>query len=256
MAISGYFKLLVSLSLCARYASATSSLYVPGFDPQPITVNELGVGSDGATTYIIAPGVTSGTLDQYGIFGPATLVEASATASLYYEDPSIGAEMSESCQINNGIAVCVDGVAVPDAYGIGGYTTTYTVEEVVQSFAIQGGGKATGTAAIATTPTSTPYYSTSFATAGTSDGGVWGSGYASYGTVPTASVPTADSSSSDADTSSTGSSMTRVPVSSTAAPSTTSGVSQDTKNSGVGKLSAFPLVSLLVAGSSAILMLG
>lgn len=55
-------------------AAAITSLYIPGFDPQPVTANELGVGSDGLTTWLIAPGVSSGTLDDSGFFGPGMLI--------------------------------------------------------------------------------------------------------------------------------------------------------------------------------------
>lgn len=51
-------------------ATALTSLYIPGFDPQPVTADELGVGSDGQTTWLIAPGVSSGTLDDSGFYGP------------------------------------------------------------------------------------------------------------------------------------------------------------------------------------------
>ncbi len=47
-----------------------TSLYIPGFDPQPVTANELGVGADGETTWLIAPGVTSGSFEDSGFFGP------------------------------------------------------------------------------------------------------------------------------------------------------------------------------------------
>ncbi len=45
-------------------------MYIPGFDPQPVAANELGVGADGETTWLLAPGVSSGTLDGPDIFGP------------------------------------------------------------------------------------------------------------------------------------------------------------------------------------------
>lgn len=48
---------------------AQTSLYIPGFDPQAISVSELGVGSDGETTWLLAPGASSGTLDV-GLPGP------------------------------------------------------------------------------------------------------------------------------------------------------------------------------------------
>lgn len=51
-------------------AQATS-LYIPGFDPQPVTIlSELGVGADGATTWLVAPGTPSGDFQDSGFFGP------------------------------------------------------------------------------------------------------------------------------------------------------------------------------------------
>ena len=51
-------------------AVSGASLWIPGFDPQPVTVvSELGVGPAGETTFLIAPGVSSGDFDDQGFFG-------------------------------------------------------------------------------------------------------------------------------------------------------------------------------------------
>lgn len=49
--------------------AAQTSLYIPGFDPQPVSANVLGVGSDGRTTWQIQPGQPSGTLSDVGFIG-------------------------------------------------------------------------------------------------------------------------------------------------------------------------------------------
>ena len=37
------------------------SLYIPGFDPQPVSVNIVGIGADSQTTYQVLPGQPTGT---------------------------------------------------------------------------------------------------------------------------------------------------------------------------------------------------
>lgn len=46
-----------------------TTLYIPGFDPQPVTANLLG-SQGGLTSYVIAPGVASADLDEPGFNGP------------------------------------------------------------------------------------------------------------------------------------------------------------------------------------------
>ena len=43
-------------------AVADTSLYIPGFDEQPISVTAVGVGPDGRTTWRIQPGRPTGTI--------------------------------------------------------------------------------------------------------------------------------------------------------------------------------------------------
>jgi len=64
----GHTTQLTSFSITAAIAQDTSgltfsSLYIPGFDPQPINVQPIGVGSDGRTTYVLGPGVATNTDD-------------------------------------------------------------------------------------------------------------------------------------------------------------------------------------------------
>ena len=42
---------------------AQTALFVPGFDPQPISADVVGVGADGRTTYLLHPGAATGTED-------------------------------------------------------------------------------------------------------------------------------------------------------------------------------------------------
>ena len=48
---------------------AQTSLFIPGFDAQPVSANIIGVGSDGRTTWELKPGVTSGSFDDSGFAG-------------------------------------------------------------------------------------------------------------------------------------------------------------------------------------------
>lgn len=50
-------------------AVAQTSLFIPGFDPQPISASVAGVGPDGRTTWVLQPGVKSGSFDDIGFVG-------------------------------------------------------------------------------------------------------------------------------------------------------------------------------------------
>ena len=155
-------------------ASAASALFIPGFDPQPITANLIG-SQDSVTTYVIAPGVSSAGLDDAGIMGPgmsshhlhhsriltsmiiATLIVGPSTAAVTYIDENLGIALYENCNVADGVAVCEDVVI---EMGSGGMTMTDTVTQPVESFAIQGGGVATGADAITTSPVPTGDFAT------------------------------------------------------------------------------------------------
>lgn len=49
--------------------SAETVLYVPGFEEQPLSLSELGVGADGRTTYEILPGAPTGTFTAAAFSG-------------------------------------------------------------------------------------------------------------------------------------------------------------------------------------------
>jgi len=133
-------RLFLALVAWAHNVIAETSLYIPGFDPQPVTANELGVGADGATTWLIAPGQPSGTLSDLGFYGPATLVLGPSGANLVYNAPELDVYMSEQCTFDGGLAVC------SDLFIQTGFTTMDTVEtETVQPFAVQTGGPAPAT---------------------------------------------------------------------------------------------------------------
>ncbi|KAF9042743.1 hypothetical protein BDZ89DRAFT_1128363 [Hymenopellis radicata] len=82
----------VALSIGALFAvqavsAAVTSLYFPGFDPQSLSVDVLGVEGD-KTTYAVQKGVYTNSLeDESGFEGTATLVEGPDSAYFTYVFP-------------------------------------------------------------------------------------------------------------------------------------------------------------------------
>ncbi|KII92960.1 hypothetical protein PLICRDRAFT_696217 [Plicaturopsis crispa FD-325 SS-3] len=182
---------LITLALAFGTSCSTAqvSLYIPGFDEQPLSVNVLGVGSDGQTTYEILPGTATGTFDEVPFFGTATLVEGATAASLTMNIPEATLSLGFNCGIANGLAVCT---------AVAGSTTTDVETETVSSFIVQGGatvsGSASSTGATATA-TATASGGSTATTAGAS-GFSTTKGTASSGSAsPTSSGAAATSSS-------------------------------------------------------------
>ncbi|TBU35580.1 hypothetical protein BD311DRAFT_707685 [Dichomitus squalens] len=131
-----------ALVLCASFAAAQTTLYIPGFDPQAITADEVGTDASGHTTWVIGPGVTSGTYeDAPGIIGSATLVAGASDAHLVWNDPVDSLFLSEDCAINGGIAVCT---AVASVEGV---ISTAIETETATGFVVQGNSAAPTAAA-------------------------------------------------------------------------------------------------------------
>ncbi|KAK0211210.1 hypothetical protein DFS33DRAFT_1407790 [Desarmillaria ectypa] len=124
-------------------ALGQTSLYVPGFDSQPLSVEVAGVGN-GHTTFVIQP--ASDATDN-GFVGTATLVEGSDYASLTYvaPDPSAGITVGYECSIAAGVAVCsgvADGVTILET-------------ETVSAFSVEGGATSTAAGTVVTGSSST-----------------------------------------------------------------------------------------------------
>lgn len=210
--------------------AAQTTLYIPGFDPQPITADVLGVGADGQTTWLLGPGVSSGALDDIGLPGPgknqsislsrwpvysqvhapATLIEGPSAAKLVFDSPAASMLFEDDCTIVDGIATCTVVVALD------GTTSTGTAIETVVPFTVQGGGSSVS-------PTSAPSA---------------GSG-ASSGASPTPSSGASNSGSQTA--SSSGSSSSGAP-----APTQTT--------NDVGKLQSGTVTSVLAVGMSLVML--
>ncbi|KAJ3493855.1 hypothetical protein NMY22_g20152 [Coprinellus aureogranulatus] len=94
-------------SVCAGFvASATAqtvSLYLPLFDPQPLTADVAGVGAGGQTTWLVrGSGGPEG-----GFIGTATLVQGPTGASFTFASPeATGLTLGYECTFEGENAVC------------------------------------------------------------------------------------------------------------------------------------------------------
>ncbi|KAA1469250.1 hypothetical protein DENSPDRAFT_878773 [Dentipellis sp. KUC8613] len=116
-------RVLVSM-LFAGLASAQFSMYIPGLDPQSVSVSELGVDAQGHTTWAISPAVSD---PSDGLLSPLTLVEGPNDASFTYAIGPVAA--GGTCTFSDQLALCT---VVADG-------TTNVVTETRSSFAVQGG---------------------------------------------------------------------------------------------------------------------
>ncbi|KAK0496858.1 hypothetical protein EDD18DRAFT_179795 [Armillaria luteobubalina] len=159
-------------------ALGQTSLYVPGFDAQALSVEVAGV-ADGHTTFIIQP-ATDATDTQF--VGTATLVEGSDYASLTYVDPDASAAFTVgyACTIASGVAVCSG-----EAAGV-----TILETETVSAFGVEGGATETAAGSVATGTSST-------AKSGSSSTAKAGSG-SSSGTATSSAASSTHSNSSSA----------------------------------------------------------
>jgi len=122
------------LTSCVSLIQADVSLYLPGFDPQPLTASVLGVDSNGDTTYLIQAGTPTGNEDPSDQ-PPFTLVEGASNVGYTIVVPDAGT-VAESCTyIGNGQANCVLSMSGSGVNDEGVFTTTDTVA----SIAVQGG---------------------------------------------------------------------------------------------------------------------
>ncbi|KAJ3753414.1 hypothetical protein EV360DRAFT_53512 [Lentinula raphanica] len=119
----------------------STSLYIPGFDPQPISADIVGVDSSGHTTWDLTP-LQATDDSEVGFAGTATLVEGSDGAHVSLVDAALSLTLGYDCTFSSGQAIC-SGVDE----GI-----TFTETETISSFAVALG---TATAAGASSPTST-----------------------------------------------------------------------------------------------------
>ncbi|KAF9242101.1 hypothetical protein BU15DRAFT_60605 [Melanogaster broomeanus] len=169
----------VIFTWCIGLCRADMSLYLPGFDPQPISVNIEGVGADGETTYEVVAGQPTGTwIGQPAPFiGTGFLVEGAGNAVFSYANADLSITFIESCTIANGLADCNDiqpdvttvfveetaipmlvqgGTAVPAATGVASGSGIPETTAAAPGGSFPSGSTPTGTQTSATPPESTP----------------------------------------------------------------------------------------------------
>ncbi|KAL6298612.1 hypothetical protein BKA93DRAFT_754034 [Sparassis latifolia] len=241
MKSASHFAVFLSLVTLLPYVAADSSMYIPGFDAQPVTAQEIGVGSDGLTTWLIAPGVPSGTIPtDLGFNGPATLAVGPSNANIVYVDPTMGLSIQENCAVADGVAVC-------DAIIVDSETTLSTViTEQASGFAVQA----------AATATPAPSSGQSYVTIGEYPLLSSSAGFGSPAANPSSSpvlTGTAGAGSSQPGATSVPSRMTSVPSGSTPSASAIGSSSSSPSHTANGdvRLQSFPLVALAAAGLAA-----
>ncbi|KAI9057532.1 hypothetical protein FKP32DRAFT_1598096 [Trametes sanguinea] len=177
---------LFSAAYGTRYVAAATSLYIPFFDPDPVTAAvEEGVDDTGHTTWRLGPGVPSGTLTgDSDLFTSATLVADATSAHLVENDSALSFAITVDCGISNGVAVCTD------VGSEAGFVSTTTATETASAFEVQV-GSATGTPAGTATTTGSATQ-----TAASTTGASAGSGSGSAPTAPGSSTGTSSASQS------------------------------------------------------------
>ncbi|KAI0797457.1 hypothetical protein C8Q75DRAFT_801407 [Abortiporus biennis] len=183
---------LVFVAILAQSTFAQTSLFIPGMDPQPVAGQVAGVGTDGRTTWLISPGVPSGTLSDNGFSGVATLIVGPSDAELILSEPVAGGALfgDEKCVLKgDGSADCTAIVSDPNA----GLSTIFETESVI-FIPIQGATAAPSTPT--SSPTSAPGTSPSAgSSSGTSGTAKPGSSSNSSGSPTSTSTTTSNQSS-------------------------------------------------------------
>ncbi|KAI0656227.1 hypothetical protein C8Q70DRAFT_935755 [Cubamyces menziesii] len=143
--------LAVTLGITRCALADVTTLYIPGFDPQPITADIEGVDDSGHTTWRVGQGTPSGSYTQDpGILVSATLVEGSTDAHFVEMDTALPFSLSADCGISGGIAVCTV------AADIQGEASTDTETETASGFAVQLGSVPAMTTATGSSTTGFP----------------------------------------------------------------------------------------------------
>ncbi|KAA1470847.1 hypothetical protein DENSPDRAFT_775370, partial [Dentipellis sp. KUC8613] len=112
---------------------ADTSLWIPGFDPQPLSVVILGTDTNSHTTWEILPGSLTGTFSQPTFIGTAVMIQGPQDAHVTWQgDGDLAGQSFEiTCSVTGSLADCT----APSGY----YTTPYVFPETVEPFVVQGG---------------------------------------------------------------------------------------------------------------------
>ncbi|TFK51798.1 hypothetical protein OE88DRAFT_1658425 [Heliocybe sulcata] len=122
---------LASILVLSLSVHAQTSLFIPGFDDQPISASLIGAGSDGRTTWAIASGAVTGSVDD-SFPGTATIAEGPNDVILTYSIDGVGSAL-ESCGFSNGLALCTEVANFQD--GLYTATETDTISSMLVQFA-------------------------------------------------------------------------------------------------------------------------
>jgi len=125
--------ILAPLLLFHTHVSGETTLYIPGADEQPMSVQQLGTDGNGRTSWLIHPGTPTGTFTDPSVQFTATLVEGPSDAVLQGSLPG-GPAFSYSCAIAGSQANCQ--LVASDQ----SLTETTSIIETVSPFVVQGGG--------------------------------------------------------------------------------------------------------------------
>lgn len=93
-----------AIALSSLPAHAQTSLYLPGFDDQPLSASVLGTDSNGRTTWEIVQGTPTASGQEESFPATATLIEGPNDAVISYSAGDVQA--LESCALSNGVANC------------------------------------------------------------------------------------------------------------------------------------------------------
>ncbi|KAF9532875.1 hypothetical protein CPB83DRAFT_806489 [Crepidotus variabilis] len=164
------------------YGQSTTGLFIPGFDPQPVSADIIGIGSDGHTTWAIHQGQrTPGDTSSYEDFGTATLVQGPSDAYLTYVNSAAKVTLAESCTVSDStLAICA----------VFGQGLSGTQTEVYTPIPVQIGLTLTGSVTILPVTTTAPG-STSASTSGSISGRSTGSSIPASTSVSSTSQQTA-----------------------------------------------------------------
>jgi len=217
-----FIKIFIYSLLCAHHHAVSAAVVARQ------SAQELGVGPDGATTWLLPSGAS-------GLDAPATLVLGPSTLGLSYVDPNLGMAIDENCAIADGVAACT----VVDAAG--GFTETVTTTEAVPSFSVQGDG------AVATpSPTSNTPQADSPSTLASAGSPV--------DSLPSPSGSSAGSATPPLDGTSSSPVVTGSPAQTSAASSGGAGAAGTTQANGAMESKSLPFLSFAIAGCSIMYM--
>ncbi|TFK36331.1 hypothetical protein BDQ12DRAFT_633921 [Crucibulum laeve] len=106
LALTHYQIILLLLINLTSFVRAQTSLYIPGFDPQPVSADVIGVGSGGRTTWALHKGEATNNAENPEFIGTATLVQGPHDVSLTYANSAASFTIGQACTLLEELAIC------------------------------------------------------------------------------------------------------------------------------------------------------